>query len=113
MTAPFTEYLSRVQEAFAAGNATEHTHRPALKALVEALDPSVVAVNEPKRMQCGSPDFVVTRGRIPVGAIEAKDVGTSLDEAETGEQVRRYLYALPNVIFTDGPLPRFKTSYAY
>ena len=33
----FDKYLSEINEAYLRGDATEHTHRPALKALSEAL----------------------------------------------------------------------------
>ena len=41
MSDPFKQYLTSLQTALAAGDATEHTHRPALKALLEALEPGV------------------------------------------------------------------------
>ncbi len=49
MTDPFKTYLQDLQTALAGGDATEHTHRPALKALLEALEPGVTATNEPKK----------------------------------------------------------------
>lgn len=58
---PITVYLRRIEAAHQQGNDTEHTHRPALKALLEALDPRIVATNEPKRIACGAPDLVITR----------------------------------------------------
>jgi hypothetical protein len=33
---PIPEYLRKIEKALAAGNATEHTYRPALQALIEA-----------------------------------------------------------------------------
>ena len=111
MPDPIKAYLKQVEAALAAGNATEHTHRPALKALVEALAPGVTAINEPQRIACGAPDFVVQRtdltgfenlsGLFNLGYIEAKDVGKSLDEAERAEQLTRYRRALPNLVLTD------------
>lgn len=91
-------YLRAVEKALAAGNATEHTHRPALKALIESLGENVTATNEPKRMQCGAPDLIVTRGDVPLGYVEAKDVAVSLDRAEESEQLRRYLDSLENLL---------------
>ena len=35
MTVTFTHYLKTIENALKAGNATEHTHRPALKTLLE------------------------------------------------------------------------------
>jgi len=95
------QYIPTIEKALAAGNATEHTHRPTLKALVEGLVKGGTATNEPQRIACGAPDFLVTKGALTVGYIEAKDVGKSLDEAEKSEQLKRYLNSLTNLILTD------------
>lgn len=95
-------YLSSVSSIFKAGNATEHTYRPALKALIEVLgDTDVIATNEPKRISCGAPDFIVTRGTVPLGYVEAKDVGIDLGREEKSEQLTRYRESLANLILTD------------
>ena len=96
-----SEYLKQIEQALAAGNATEHTHRPALKSFVESLRSGIVATNEPKREQYGAPDFAVMRGETPLGYIEAKDVGTPLDREEKKEQIVRYLGGLGNLVLTD------------
>ena len=102
MPDPIKPYLKQIEAALTAGNATEHTHRPALKALIEALAPGVTTINEPQRIACGAPDLVIVRpDGLNVGYIEAKDVGKSLDEAERAEQLTRYRRALPNLILTD------------
>jgi hypothetical protein len=88
------EYCKKIESAIKAGNATEHTHRPALKSFIESLDGGIIATNEPKRIKCGAPDFIVTRGEIPLGYIEAKDVDESLDNAEKSEQLARYRESL-------------------
>ena len=93
-------YLKQIQTALKLGSATEHTYRPALKLLVESLDKGVTATNEPKRVRCGAPDFVVTRGQIPIGYVEAKDIGVPLDKVEKSEQMRRYLEGLGNLVLT-------------
>ncbi|MDY6918022.1 MAG: type ISP restriction/modification enzyme [Chloroflexota bacterium] len=98
---PLREYARAVARELGVGNTTEHSHRPALKGLLEALDGRVVATNEPKRIACGAPDFVVTRGASVVGYIEGKDVGSSLDDAERSEQMERYLPSLSNLVLTD------------
>ena len=54
----------------ATGQATEHSYRPALQALVEGLGgDGVRAVNEPSHVACGAPDFVVARFIVPVFVI--------------------------------------------
>lgn len=103
---PIDRYRQEIQRALQAGNATEHTHRPALKALIELLAPGVTATNEPKRIACGAPDFNISRGKVPLGHMETKDIGANLDEMERckgphGEQFKRYRDGLPNWVLTD------------
>ncbi len=105
MTAnPIDAYRRQIEKELQAGNATEHTHRPGLKTLLESLAPGVTATNEPKRVECGAPDFAVTEkrahGPVTIGHLEAKDVGIDLGELEKSDQLKRYLPALPNIILT-------------
>lgn len=99
--AALKSYLSGIEQALRAGNATEHTHRPALKTLIEQIATDITATNEPKRIKCGAPDYIVTRNAIPLGYIEAKDVGVPLDGIESGDQLKRYRESLANLILTD------------
>ncbi|MGA2031483.1 MAG: type ISP restriction/modification enzyme [Thermoguttaceae bacterium] len=102
----FAEYLAAISKEHAAGDATEHTHRPVLKTLLESVAKGITATNEPKRILCGSPDFQVSRKGVPIGHVETKDIGTNFDEMETGkgpsgEQFTRYRDGLPNWILSD------------
>ena len=101
----FSKYLSEINKAYLRGDATEHTHRPALKTLIEALGKKITATNEPKRTVCGAPDYVVSRRTNGVdqnfGYIEAKDIGTNLTQAAKTEQIKRYLPGFDNFILTD------------
>lgn len=104
MTA-FGDYIAAIRKNLAHGDTTEHTHRPALKTLLEAVDRGIIATNEPTRILCGAPDFNITRKKVPLGHVETKDIDTNLDEIERGkgphgEQFKRYL-TLPNWILTD------------
>ena len=101
MSAGLKHYLTTVENTLKAGNATEHIHRPALKALIESLDLHVTATNEPRRIACGAPDYIVSRDQFTVGYVEAKDVGKSLPETERTDQLKRYRRALDNLILTD------------
>lgn len=96
------EYLRNVESALKQGNATEHTHRSALEALLEALGgQGVDAINEPRQIDCGAPDFIVVRGTVPLGYVEAKDVGSDLGRVERTEQLGRYRESLANLVLTD------------
>ena len=89
MSTIFKQYLKTIEDALKAGTATEHTHRPALKSLLEGIDSQITATNEPKQIACGAPDYIVSRSGFTVGYIEAKDVGKSLHTVERSEQLKR------------------------
>ena len=98
-------YLDNLNQRYKLGNATEHTFRGDLQQLLETLLPEVRATNEPKRQKCGAPDYILTKKDIPIGFIEAKDIGDKDLEGKkkTGnkEQFDRYKASLSNLIFTD------------
>lgn len=96
-----SSYLKAIEKALLAGNATEHTYRSALQSLIHSLDDKVTATNEPKRQRCGAPDYIVTRGQMPLGYIEAKDIGVPLAREEGSKQMQRYRESLNNLILTD------------
>jgi hypothetical protein len=102
---PLSTYRAAIAQALARGDDTEHTHRPALKTLIEALATGVTATNEPKHVECGAPDYVVSRntphGPLTIGHIEAKDIGAPLALIEKSDQLKRYRKGLPNLILTD------------
>ncbi len=98
---PYQDYLKDIEKKLAMDDATEHTHRAALQALIESLLSGVSATNEPKHIKCGAPDFVIRKGSTTIGYIEAKDIGKSLDETEKTDQLKRYLNSLTNLILTD------------
>jgi predicted helicase len=99
------QYITNITNRYKLGNATEHTFRGDLQQLIESLMPNISATNEPKRQSCGAPDYILTQKEIPIGFIEAKDIGDKdLDGAKkTGnkEQFDRYKASLNNLIFTD------------
>jgi len=95
------QYVADVSREYRAGNATEHTYRPALKSLLENMTAGFAVTNEPKRIECGAPDFIVTRNEIPVGYIEAKDIGADLNGKAHKAQFDRYRQSLDSLIITD------------
>ncbi|AFM05960.1 putative helicase [Bernardetia litoralis DSM 6794] len=99
------EYISKINQRFQLGNSTEHTFRGDLQTLLESIVPKVSATNEPKRIACGAPDFVLTKKDIPIGFIEAKNIGDKDLEGKkkTGNksQFDRYKNSLGNLAFTD------------
>ena len=99
------QYIDSINAKYKLGNATEHTFRGLLEQLLESIVPEIRATNEPKRQQCGAPDYILTKKEIPVGFIEAKDIGdkdlSGAKKTGNKEQFDRYKNSLNNLIFTD------------
>lgn len=99
----FRSYVQTLRDNISQGNATEHTHRPALQTLVQA-DAGISAINEPKRIDCGAPDFAIVKSGdnpLSIGYIETKDIGANLDNVENDGQLKRYRAGLSNLILTN------------
>ena len=101
MTAIFDSYIKSIEAAYRRGNATEYTYRNAFETFMEALGRGIDASNDPKHIACGAPDFIVEKGKVPLGYVETKDIGVDLDKVEKSDQMKRYLKALHNLILTD------------
>ncbi|MDR1149711.1 MAG: hypothetical protein LBK66_13890, partial [Spirochaetaceae bacterium] len=104
MSPPLTEighYLSELDKLYRAGNATEHSYRPALKTLFEKITTGLTITNEPKHIACGAPDYIITKSGIPLGYIEAKDIPVGVDNKLNKKQLDRYKQSLGNLIITN------------
>jgi len=101
MKAEITKYIAEISSLYKTGNVTEHSYRPALQRLLESLISPLKITNEPKRIACGAPDYIVTRADVPVGYIEAKDIGIDLNSKQNKPQFDRYKKSLANLIITD------------
>lgn len=97
------EFLDTVISVYKSGIAGEHSYRSAIETLIRGLGDEIDAINEPKRVKCGAPDFIVQIDNIALGHIEAKDLGLDLRKMNGAnlDQQRRYLAALPNLIYTN------------
>ena len=99
-------YIDEVSKQFSTCKATEHSYRPALATLLSKLLPKYVVTNEPQRIDCGAPDYIISKSdgsNIPVAFVEAKDVNDrDLDgNREHKEQFNRYKNSLDHILFTD------------
>ncbi|WP_103664896.1 type ISP restriction/modification enzyme [Gracilimonas amylolytica] len=97
------EYVDQLNRRFKTGISREHSYRGDLQTLLESLLDNILVTNEPKRSDVGAPDYILTKGKIPVGYIEAKDIGDPDlgGKKKNKEQFSRYKDGLPNLIFTD------------
>lgn len=99
----FKEYVKELDHLFSVGNTTEHSFRGTLQAYLSTLLPGYVVTNEPRRQECGAPDYVITKKGVPVAFFEAKDIDDNdLDGRKAHkEQFNRYKTSLDGIIFTD------------
>ena len=100
MTIP--QYIDTVNKRYTSGISREHSYRGDFENLFRALIKDVEITNEPANVtDCGNPDYVLTKGKIPIGYIEAKDIGKDLNSKSYKEQFGRYRKGLDNLIITD------------
>ena len=74
---------------------SKHCWRHSTRALSPPTNPNASLV--------ARPTLVITRKKdtLLLGHVEAKDIGVSLNEAKKSDQLKRYLPALSNLLFTD------------
>ena len=102
MNNPINQYLNQIQINLNTGVAKEHSHRAALQNLLISNQSTINVINEPKRIECGSPDLVILdKQAVPLGYVEAKDIGVSLDKILKTNKLERYLDFSDNLILTD------------
>ncbi|MDB2550637.1 hypothetical protein N9X24_02100 [Rickettsiales bacterium] len=99
-------YLDSVKEKFSSGEAKEHSYRGCLENYLNSIyGDKFLIINEPQRQKCGAPDLIIKKKisqiSVPIGYIEAKDIGKNLDDLDNSEQLIRYKESLNNLIFTD------------
>jgi len=97
------KYIEQISKEYQTGSATEHSYRGHLKDLVESCDENIIAINEPKRIKAGAPDYLIAtkQDHIEIGHIEAKDIGKDINHKSYTEQFTRYRKGLENLIITD------------
>lgn len=92
MTNLIQRYLDNIIKEFQTWRATEHSYRPALKELLENINSNILATNEPSRVACWAPDFIITdKKNIPRWYIEVKDIIPNiLDDKKNQIQIAKY-----------------------
>ena len=93
-------FVSQIQIAYNTGIAREHAYRPALHDLLRALGDGLTPVNDPARSAVGAPDFIILKGDIPIGHLEAKDINLDIRNLKDANkrQQERYKAGLANLI---------------
>ena len=65
-----SQYLEFVNNRYQSGISREHSYRADLENLIRSLVPEINVTNEPADVtDCGNPDYVLTKGKIPVGNV--------------------------------------------
>ena len=99
------QYIGELNQQYQTGRAREHAYRPALKDYLHSLLPQMVVTNEPAHIECGAPDYIISRAKdhLPVFFVEAKDINDTdlVGKKAHKEQFDRYKQALDYIIFTD------------
>jgi len=97
------QYIEALNQRYQTGISREHSYRGDLQALLESMLDDVLVTNEPARVACGAPDYILTKDGVPIGFIEAKDIGDPdlAGKKANKEQFDRYKSTHDPFIFTD------------
>jgi ubiquinone/menaquinone biosynthesis C-methylase UbiE len=92
MSQHIQKYLDEVIKKYNTNESREMAYRPALQNLIESMNPKLNAINDPARISCGAPDFLIMDAKnIPRGYIEAKDITANiLDDKKNQAQIAKY-----------------------
>ncbi|MEO8146050.1 MAG: type ISP restriction/modification enzyme [Bacteroidia bacterium] len=98
----FEKYFKSLQSQ-KISDITEHSHRLALKTLVESfIGAKVKVLHEPKREgKFGSPDFKITHTESIIGYIENKKIEENLDKTIKSDQIKKYQALSDNILITN------------
>ncbi|MBI1780762.1 MAG: N-6 DNA methylase [Sphingobacteriales bacterium] len=98
----FEKYFKSLQ-SHKIDDITEHSHRPALKELMESLAGAKVKIlHEPKREgKFGSPDFKITHTESIIGYVENKKIEENLDKTIKSDQIKKYQSLSDNILLTN------------
>ena len=55
-----TQYIKNINQRYKTGISREHAYRGDLQNLMEGMLKNVLVTNEPARIACGAPDFILT-----------------------------------------------------
>lgn len=96
-------FVAAVDAQYRTGIAREHAYRPALHDLLKALGDDLNPVNDAARSDVGAPDFIILKGDIPIGHLEAKDVGLGIRNMKDANKAQqdRYRAGLANLVYTN------------
>lgn len=97
------DFINKVQFVHKTGIAREHAYRPAIHDLLKALGDDLIPVNDPAKSEVGAPDFIILKGTIPIGHLEAKDIDLDIRKLNdtNRRQQDRYKAGLANLIYTN------------
>ncbi|MEX0621690.1 MAG: type ISP restriction/modification enzyme [Candidatus Woykebacteria bacterium] len=96
-------YIKSISTKFSHEETSEMGYRSDFETLLKKIFESinVKRIDHDARAREGNkPDFIVIKGEVPILYIEAKNIGTSLDQVEKSEQMARY-FGYANLVLTD------------
>ncbi len=99
----FNQYLKDVSNKYADTNTSEYGYRTPFENFLKEIFSEIKVTNidhDGKAVGGNKPDFVLSKGNIPLLYLEVKDIGVSLDKIEKSEQLARY-YGYDNLVLTD------------
>jgi hypothetical protein len=95
------EYLDKLNSDFKSGITSEKASSSDLISLLKSHDKKLKVTNDPVFIACGAPNYIITKNNIPLGFINAEDIGQDLNSNFQKEKFDRYITSLSNILITN------------
>ena len=95
------EYLDNLNSDFKSGITSEQACHKNLLTLLKNYDKKLKATNDPVFIACGAPNYIITKNNIPLGFINAEDIGQDLKSNFLKDKFDRYITSLSNILITN------------
>ena len=95
------EYLDNLNSDFKSGIASEQACHKNLLNLLKSHDKKLKVTNDSVFIACGTPNYIITKNNIPLGFINAEDIGQDFKSNFLKDKFDRYITSLSNILITN------------
>ena len=95
------EYLNNLNSDFKSGITNELACQNNLLSLLKSYDKKLKTINDSVFEACGTPKYFITRNNIPLGFINAENIGQDLKCNFLKDKFDRYITSLSNILITN------------
>jgi hypothetical protein len=95
------EYFDIINSDFKSGITSEKACINNLISLLKSYDKELKVINDSVFVACGAPNYFITKNNVPLGFINAEDIGSDLKSNLLEDKFDRYITSLSNILITN------------